>query len=203
MVDQSSRDIEHFNSRATTYESARSQSYFFGPLQNRVLKLTSNLKPSVVLDVGCGTGRLLRRAKLQWPDAKLIGVDAAEKMIEQASNLFQDAEFHVAMAESLPLSDSSVDVAFSTFSFHHWANQTKGVSEIARVLRPEGQFLLADIVIPKWMSHFVRHFRYNSPAQVHSMFSLAGLAVQLQQQPWRWSKVLLLTLGRKEQAKAA
>ncbi len=78
----------------------------------------------------------------------MIGVDAAEKMIEQATQLFPEAEFHVAMAEALPLPDASVDLAFSTLSFHHWANQAKGISEVARVLRPQGRFLLADITIP-------------------------------------------------------
>jgi ubiquinone/menaquinone biosynthesis C-methylase UbiE len=101
------------------------------------------------------------------------------------------------MAEALPLPDTSVDLAFSTLSFHHWANQAKGISEVARVLRPQGKFLLADIVIPRWLSLFVRHFRYNSPANIHEMFTQAGLTVELQQQPWRWSRVLLIMAGRK------
>jgi len=147
--------------------------------------------------VGCGTGRLLRKAKQQYPNAHLIGVDAAEKMIEEASGLLPKAEFHVAMAEALPLPDKSVDLAFSTLSFHHWANQAKGISEVARVLRPQGRFLLADIVIPHWLSLFVRHFRYNNPARIHEMFTQAGLNVELQQQPWRWSRVLLIITGRK------
>ncbi len=127
----------------------------------------------------------------------MVGVDAAEKMIQQATLLFSEAEFHVAMAGALPLPNASVDLAFSTLSFHHWANQAKGISEIARVLRPQGRFILADIVIPSWLSLFVQHFRFNSPAKIREMFTQAELTVELQQQQWRWSRVLLITEGRK------
>ena len=195
---QPNPDVEHFNRRAATYETASSQGYFFDRIQGRVLKLAKEKStPKIILDVGCGTGRLLRKAKQQWPNSRLVGVDAADKMIQQATQLFPEAEFHVAMAEALPLPDASVDLAFSTLSFHHWANQAKGISEIARVLRPQGLFLLGDIVIPHWLSLFVRHFRFNSPTKIRGMFTQAGLTVELQQQPWRWSRVLLVTVGRK------
>jgi ubiquinone/menaquinone biosynthesis C-methylase UbiE len=195
---QENADVEHFNKRAATYEKASSQGYFFDRIQRRVLSLTRDqTHPEVIMDVGCGTGRLLRKAKQQYPKARLIGIDAAEKMIQQAAMLLPEAEFHVARAEALPLPDASVDLAFSTLSFHHWADQAKGISEIARVLRPQGRFLLADIVIPRWLSLFVRHFRHNSPARIREMFTRAGLTVELQQQPWRWSRVLLIITGRK------
>jgi len=118
-------------------------------------------------------------------------------MIEQATELFSEAEFHVAMAETLPLPDASVDLAFSTFSFHHWANQAKGVSEVARVLRPQGRFLLADITIPFGLSLFVKRFRHSSPNKIREMFAHAELTVELQQRQWRWSSVILVTVGRK------
>ena len=195
---QENADIEHFNRRAATYETAISQGYFFDRVQRRVLQLAKDQRsPQVIMDVGCGTGRLLRKANQQWPNAKLVGVDAAEKMIAQANQLFPGAEFHVAMAEALPFPEASVDIAFSTLSFHHWANQAKGISEVARVLRPQGRFVLADIVVPRWMSVFVGNFRYNSPATIRNMFTKAGLTVDLQQQPWSWSRVLLVTVGSK------
>jgi len=196
---QENADVEHFNKRAASYENASSQGYFFDRVHRRVLNLARDqTNPEVIMDVGCGTGRLLRKARHQYPNARLVGVDAAEKMIQQAATLLPEAEFHVAMAEALPLPDTSVDLAFSTFSFHHWADQAKGISEVARVLRPKGRLLLADIVIPRWLSLFVRHFRYNSPSRIHEMFTQAGLTVELQQQPWRWSRVLLIIAARKQ-----
>jgi ubiquinone/menaquinone biosynthesis C-methylase UbiE len=194
-------DVQEFNRRAATYEDSRKQSYFFDRVQRAVLNLAeTQTRPDAVLDVGCGTGRLLRKAKELWPEARLIGVDAAEKMIEQASRLFPEAEFHAAMAESLPLPDASVDLAFSTLSFHHWINQAKGVSEVARVLRPGGRFLLADIALPFGLSVFNHHFSQNSPKRIREKFVATGLLVDLQQRRWRWSRFLVVTVGRKPSA---
>jgi ubiquinone/menaquinone biosynthesis C-methylase UbiE len=153
--------------------------------------------PNAILDVGCGTGRLLRKAKELWPNARLVGVDAADKMVEKAKQLFPQAEFHVAMAESLPLPDASIDLTFSTLSFHHWTNQAKGVSEVTRVLRPQGRFLLADIMPPLGLSFLSRHFKRNNPKRTREMFVEAGLNVELQQRQWRWSRLLVVTVGRK------
>ena len=195
---QENDDIKHFNRRAATYETSWSQKFFFDRVQKMALNLAKKGNtPEAILDVGCGTGRLLRKANQQWPNARLIGVDAAEKMIEQATQLFPQAEFHFAMAEALPLPDASVDLAFSTLSFHHWANQANGVSEVERVLRPQGSFLLVDITIPSWLSRFVPRFKRNSPARIREMFTEAGLTVKRQRQPWRWSRVMLVTVGKK------
>ena len=192
-------DVQEFNRRAATYEASRRQSYIFDRVQRKVLNLAkTQSSPDAILDVGCATGRLLRKAEEQWSNARLIGVDAAEKMVEQAKHLFPKAEFHFAMAESLPLPDSSVDLAFSTLSFHHWIDQAKGVSEVARVLRPQGRFLLADIVMPLWLSLFNSHFKRNNPKKIREMFAEARLAVELQQRQWRWSRLLVVTVGKKQ-----
>ena len=190
-------DVQDFNRRASSYEDSRRQSYLFDRVQRVVLNLArAQNHPNAILDVGCGTGRLLRKAQELWPNARLVGVDAAEKMIEEAKKLFPKAGFHVAMAEYLPLPDASVDLVFSTLSFHHWTNQAKGVSEVARVLRPQGRFLLADIVPPFGLSLFSRHFKHNDPEKMREMFVEAGLAVELQQRQWRWSRFLVVTVGK-------
>ncbi len=197
-TNQKKADVQDFDRRSATYENSRRQGYIFDRVQRIVLDLAKNgIKPESILDVGCGTGRLLRKAKELWPDARLIGVDPAEGMIQQATQLLPDAEFHVAMAESLPLPDASVDLVFSTLSFHHWSNQAKGVSEIAHVLRSQGRFLLADIMLPFGLSLVVRHFKRNNPAKMREMFAQAGLNVELQQRQWRWSRILVVTSGKK------
>jgi len=193
-------DVQEFNRRAATYENSANQGYFFDRGQRIVLNLAKDRKADAVLDVGCGTGRLLRKAKNLWPNARLIGVDAAEKMTEQAKMLFPQAEFHFAMAEALPLPDASVDLAFSTFSFHHWVDKAKGVSEIARVLHPGGRFLLADINAPFGLAVFVKRLKQNNPSIIRKFFVQAGLAVELQRRPWRWSRVLVVTVGKKSAA---
>jgi ubiquinone/menaquinone biosynthesis C-methylase UbiE len=197
-TNQKKTDVQDFERRSATYENSRRQGYIFDRVQRIVLDLAKNWKkPESILDVGCGTRRLLRKVKEHWPDARLIGVDPAEGMIQQATQLLSDAEFHVAKAESLPLPDASVDLVFSTLSFHHWSDQAKGVSEIARVMRSQGRFLLADIMIPFGLSHVIRHFKRNNPAKTREMFAQAGLNVEFQQRPWLWSRILVITGGKK------
>jgi ubiquinone/menaquinone biosynthesis C-methylase UbiE len=101
----------------------------------------------------------------------------------------------VGEAEALPLPDACIDLAFSTISFHHWRDQEAGVREIARVLRPEGYFVLADFCYPGWLTPVLRTLRFHSRAQFRGIFARAGLHVQAQQ-PLAWHAGLA-TVGQK------
>jgi ubiquinone/menaquinone biosynthesis C-methylase UbiE len=168
---QETDDVREFNRRSATYDSSWEQWLFFDRLQRAVLGLVeSEVNPESVLDVGCGTGRLLRKAGERWPNSRLISVDPAGGMIEKARLLMPNATFYVSMAESLPLPDASVDLVFSTASSHHWRDKVQGVREVRRVLRPGGRFFLADIWPPLGLSKIFRHFRANDPARVRDVF---------------------------------
>jgi len=151
--------------------------------------------PATVLDVGCGTGRLLRKAKMRWPKAQFIGVDPASGMIENARRLMPDAKFYVSQAELLPVSDASVNLAFSTASFHHWQDQEKGLREIKRVLQVGGRLFLADFWPPLGLSKFIPRFQVNNPSALRQTFSRVGFKVR-DQRKWRalW---LVVTAGER------
>ena len=151
--------------------------------------------PKTLLDVGCGTGRLLRKARNYWPDAEFIGVDPAAGMIENARRLMPDAKFYVSQAESLPLPDASVNLAFSTASFHHWRDPEKGLREIRRVLQAGGLLLLADVWPPFGLSKLIHHFQTNNPNALRETFSRAGFHVQ-NQRKW-WTLWLVVTVGER------
>lgn len=192
------KDIEHFDHWSHTYEDSWMQRALFDPAHRATLALAARVVPlpASVLDVGCGTGRLLRQARAYyWPDAQLIGVDPAPGMIETAQRLTPDAIFLSGTAEALPLEDSSVDLALSTISFHHWHDQAAGIREIARVLRPGGCFLLVDMSFPDWLVRVLRLRRVHSRARLQALFQQAGLRVQTQQTvAWRG---VLATVGKK------
>jgi ubiquinone/menaquinone biosynthesis C-methylase UbiE len=191
------KDIERFDHWASTYEHSWLQRAFFDRAHHATLALAAGIvhEPVSVLDVGCGTGKLLRRAHIYWPQAQLIGVDPANGMLEIAKRLTPNATFSTGMAEALPLQDASVDLALSTISFHHWQDQAAGIREIARVLRPGGYFILVDASFPDWLVRVFRLKRFHSPAQLRTLFIQAGFHVQTQQTlAWRrW----LATVGKK------
>jgi ubiquinone/menaquinone biosynthesis C-methylase UbiE len=194
---QTEKDIERFDQWSSSYENSWLQRAIFDRTHQATLALADGIvrQPESVLDVGCGTGRLLRRAYRYWPDAQLIGVDPAPGMIEKAKLLTPYATFFTGMAEALPLQDASVDLVLSTISFHHWQDQAAGVREIARVLRPGGYFILVDASFPDWLGKVMRLKHFHSPTQFRTLFSQAGLHVQTQQTLAR--RRLLATVGKK------
>jgi ubiquinone/menaquinone biosynthesis C-methylase UbiE len=188
-------DVERFDQWAATYDKSILQRLVFGPVHSKMLDLlVRELKdpPRCIIDVGCGTGRLLRAASVRWPEAQLFGVDPAERMVSEANRLNPNATFKVAWAESLPFPDQAADMVLSSLSFHHWRNQTKGLQEIARVLRPGGLFCLADHAM--LLARLFRE-RVKSRNQTRALIIGVGLAVREQQK--LAMGLVLITLAQK------
>jgi len=182
-----SHDVERFNRWAPGYDQHWMQRRIFAPVQRTVLELAQEqvARPGAIIDVGCGTGKLLALARDRFPDAKLVGVDAAIEMVRQAqaSHLTEAIQFQQAMAEELPFPDVSFDLAFSTMTFHHWKDQNRGVAEIARVLTPGGRWLLAEFVATGFMKHVrkvLRLHQFPDRASLQAILSIRGLRVVAQ-----------------------
>lgn len=177
------RDVRHFERWSRTYEASWMQARLFARVHGAVLDLAAPLPPPAsVLDVGCGTGRLLRAAGARWPAAQLVGVDPALGMVDEARRLTPGAAIHRGLAEELPLPDASVDLVLSTISSHHWRDPATGVREMARVVRPGGHVLLADFAPPGALGWFAsRRGRGAQPAAARRrIFAAAGLRVERQ-----------------------
>jgi ubiquinone/menaquinone biosynthesis C-methylase UbiE len=169
-------DTRHFNQWSMTYEHSFLQWLFFDRVHRGVLtRIPADFNPECVLDIGCGTGRLLRRMQERWPSVDLVGVDLAEGMVTQARKFTTAARIFQAPAEHLPLKNDTVDLVTSTTSFHHWSNQAEGVREAVMVLRQEDLFILADLSIA--------HGHPQSRRRVRSMFESAGLSIRSQESP--------------------
>lgn len=146
------RDVAAFDERAPGYEQG-----WLGRLHQDIAERTADLAASVqsaprrVLDVGCGTGYLLRLLATQYPQAiGLAGVDPAPAMIAAAQQAAGDRRLHfsVAAAERLPFPAGSFDLVVSTTSFDHWQDQQAGLRECARIMTPGGHLVLADVFSP-------------------------------------------------------
>jgi ubiquinone/menaquinone biosynthesis C-methylase UbiE len=190
-------DIEQFNKWAATYDQSFLQGLYFGPVHSKMLDMLRQEgprdPPRCIVDVGCGTGRLLRAASVLWPRAQLFGVDPAPRMIAEAARLNPGAEFRLASAESLPFPDQTADIVLSSLSFHHWADQEKGLQQVARVLRQGGLFCLADhaLLLAKLIGEKVK-----SRNEIRTLLRGGGLAVRRHQ---RLSmRLVLITLAEKD-----
>jgi len=98
-----------------------------------------------VLDVGCGTGELLRRLRAKYPDAALAGLDPVPEMLAVASGKLDGKEdLRVGYADALPWSAGSFDLVVSCNMFHYITHPLQALREMGRVLRPGGTLVLTD-----------------------------------------------------------
>ena len=202
-------DVGQFDEWAPRYERHWMQRVVFDPIQSTLLDLATEQvsQPRSILDVGCGTGRLLRTASQRFPGALLEGMDAAPKMVEQAISLVPPGapiHFQQATAEALPFADGQFDLVFSTMTFHHWADQKKGVTEVARVLASNGRWLLADFIgqgLVRRVTQLLRLHRFFDRKGLDSFIAEAGLVV-VAERPSRWlgKSVPVLAIKKVERA---
>ncbi len=190
----------HFESWSETYEQSYLQKLIFDRVHRAVLEtIPAGFNPRSILDIGCGTGRLLRRAHQIWPDAALNGIDPTAGMVEKAHELTPGATFYIDQAESLPLPDGSIDLVLSTVSFHHWQDQALGIRQASRVLRPGGYFILADMAVPYWIWKITHHGQHASGSKIKEMTVQSGLVIQSQKRSL--SANFLITASKKPDSK--
>jgi ubiquinone/menaquinone biosynthesis C-methylase UbiE len=102
-----------------------------------------------VLDAGCGAGHTaLAFAAVA---REVVAVDLSAAMLEQcrrlaAARTLSNVDFRVGDVEELAFAEGDFDVVTSRYSAHHWPHPQQALHEIARVLKPGGQFLLGDII---------------------------------------------------------
>jgi len=142
------RDVQAFDGRAASYESGR-HGQLHHEISDRVVELALSRVPAPrrVLDVGSGTGYVLRQLAARLPRAsEFLGVDPAPKMIEVARSASSDQRltFIRGTAEQLPADEGAYDLVVSTTSFDHWTDQAAGLRACARALAPGGTLVLTD-----------------------------------------------------------
>lgn len=97
-----------------------------------------------VLDVGCGTGILARKAAdCVASEKQITGLDLNEGMLTVARRLRPQLDWHHGNAIALPFADASYDVVMSQFALMYFSDRTAALREMLRVLRPEGRLAIA------------------------------------------------------------
>ncbi len=129
-----------FNQQAATYDKdikgqhARS-------LYPVLLKKLFHIPFRSALDLGCGTGEMLKLIFQKDADKALYGIDLSEKMLSVAKSKLPDqVKLLLGDSESLPFPDNTFDVMFCNDSFHHYPAPMNVLREVHRVLKPGGTF---------------------------------------------------------------
>lgn len=125
---------------------------FYQAVHQRVLDYTQFPENSTILDLGCGTGKMLNRILKNYPSIKAIGYDFSAEMLREAqekNNYPEQISFVEGNVETLPFPDNSFDAVFNSISFLHYPDPEKVLREIKRVLKPQGKYYLADYGSPQ------------------------------------------------------
>ena len=116
---------------------------------NQLLSRLPQQRVNDLLDLGTGTGYALPVLRQYYPDARLLGLDLAEGMLNYtASHRANTAsEFYLmcADAEYLPLADQSLDLIYSSLSVQWCRDYSRLFDECYRVLKPGGQLHIATL----------------------------------------------------------
>lgn len=172
-----------------------------------VLEAWAALRPGErVLDVGCGTGAFEARIAASGAGNELVGIDLSAQMLDRARDKLAgrpQATFQRADAHALPFDDDRFDVAVSASAFHYFADPGQVLTEIARVVRPGGRFVLLDWCRDFWTCRLLdrvlqvvdpAHRRAFTLAETQSCFAGRPLAVRRAERlrvGWVWGMMVV------------
>ena len=121
--------------------------------RKKVLKLVSDKNPKTVLDIATGTGDLAI-LMTNTSAEKIIGLDISAGMLAigrnkiKAKNLSDKIEMILADSENMPFEDNTFDAITVAFGVRNFENLEKGLTEILRVLKPNGIFVILETSVP-------------------------------------------------------
>src|SRR5690606_7484515 len=121
--------------------------------RKKVVKIVAAHHPNNILDIATGTGDLA--ISLTNSSAKeIIGLDISEGMLEvgrkkiSAKHLDSKIKMMVGDSENLPFENDTFDAITVAFGVRNFETLEKGLSEIHRVLKPNGIFVILETSVP-------------------------------------------------------
>jgi|SRR5690625_288905 len=141
--------------------------------RKKVVKAIVNHQPENVLDIATGTGDLA--ISLAEKGLKnIIGLDLSKGMLEVAEkkvkekNLQQQISLVVGDSEDLPYEENHFDAICVAFGVRNFENLEKGLSEILRVLKPGGLFIVLETAVPE-------KFPFKQGYKIYTKYILPGI----------------------------
>jgi ubiquinone/menaquinone biosynthesis C-methylase UbiE len=193
--------IREYSKAATIYDSK--WSFYVEASTDETIKRLS-LKPNArVLDVGCGTGALLKKLA-QRRDLMLYGVDPVPEMLAVARRkLPETVSLQQGWAEEIPHAAREFDTVVCCSVFHYIREPAKALLEMRRVLKPGGVLVLTDwcrdFFLGKIYDSYLRafdsaHFRTYTQAECASLLRHNGFG-KIEQEHykinWFWGLMTL------------
>jgi len=122
--------------------------------RKKVVASIKNHQADSILDIATGTGDLAIKYAEETNASKIIGLDISEGMLSVArkkvagTELERKVKFIKGDSEALPFEDNSFDAISVSFGIRNFENLEKGLSEIFRILKPKGLFIILETSVP-------------------------------------------------------
>ena len=138
--------------------------------RKKMLSILKEAKPKILLDVATGTGDVaIMAAKILNPD-KITGIDISEGMLEIGRKkitkllLNNKIELLKGDSEAINWANDSFDAVTVAFGVRNFENLEKGLSEILRVLKPNGQLAVLEFSKPAGSFRWIYNLYMNNLA---------------------------------------
>ena len=145
MLNHDSRVRDEFTRQAETFSA--STAITDGALTQRFVTALGEAIKGSVLDVACGPGIL--NAAIAKSARDVVAFDLTPEMLKKAAQRcagLANVSFREGNANELPFADAAFDAVVTRLSVHHFDRPGRVMSEIFRVLRPGGSFVMADVI---------------------------------------------------------
>jgi demethylmenaquinone methyltransferase/2-methoxy-6-polyprenyl-1,4-benzoquinol methylase len=115
--------------------------------RKQLVAAVARQNPTKVLDLACGSGDVAEMLQKALPRAQVVGLDFSRSLLTQAKER-GIAELAEGDALKLPFADESFDAVTIAFGLRNFSDRTKGLKEIARVLKKGAVFGLLEFSPP-------------------------------------------------------
>jgi len=175
---------------AHKYNNLWVQKYSLGPTRREVKKIVLPLLEKnnelKILDIGCGTGQLIKEISDHYNKVNYLGIDVAENMIEVAkkNNKGKNVKFKTSSIESFE-SNEKYDIIICTHAFPYFPNKQEMIKKMAGLCNKKGQIIivnsstnsLKDLIINFFLKATTSKAKYLSIEEMKKLFNIAKLKV--------------------------
>lgn len=184
-------NYEVWEKLAHKYNNLWVQKYSLGPTRREVKKIVLPLLEKnnelKILDIGCGTGQLIKEISDHYNKVNYLGIDVAENMIEVAkkNNKGKNVKFKTSSIESFENNDK-YDIIICTHAFPYFPNKQEMIKKMAGLCNKKGQVIivnsstnsLKDLIINFFLKATTSKAKYLSIDEMKKLFKSAKLKVK-------------------------
>ena len=168
-------------------DEIRSEVPFYEELQREVVAQCAVAGVRTILELGVGTGETARQVLAVHPQARYVGLDSSEAMLEEARRVLPDGSCELRLQrleDELPR--GPFDLVVSALAVHHLDEAEKAdlFGRVRDVTAARGRFVLGDLVVPRVSEDVVTAVNgvYDRPSSVDNQLTwlrAVGFAVEV------------------------